>query len=377
MTITPEQRDFNAFYEGLSTLEMIQETRQWLGVAVTDQNRYPDAAVIRALNYGQNKFASMTGFLLMPVVVICKSGQMNYRAPFNALKIKAARYYTGAGATDYYELEILKDMKRMQRGDQTFRGTAGTPRYLFPSYRAGNVPAFGLNPIPNIDGQVWDGSKYGVVQSATGFTNVGNVLGLHKTGYAASAFFVDEQGRDLALLGAQVGYPIYNVTDGSTGLITAIGDQAATNDKVTATLSGGVNNYWTPGDSMQIPMSEYGVVMDAGGQETYTFSSLLGTIMDITGDIGNLILDVVRKPLPLSASLDTMVSEVPSDYHEAVIAFGVYWLGRSSFAGTIQQTKAAEGWAKFAELVTQYNNEGQIADETNNEIEDRLSTLMD
>ena len=369
MTITPEQRDTNAFWEGLSTREMISEARQWLGVAATDQIRYPDAAVIRALNYGQNKFASRTSFLLMPVVVIGKANQMNYRLPYNALRIIAGRYYTGEGRSDYYELKIIRDMRRMQRLDSQFRGSPGQPEWLFPSYRAGNVPAFGLSPYPSIDGVTWTGSKYGVLSSATGFTNVGNVLGLHKTGFAASAFLVDGQGRDLTALGAKVGYPVLNVTDGSAGVITVIGNQDATNDKVSGTLAGGTNNYWSPNDSFQIPMSEYGVVTDAGGAETYTFSSVLGTILDIAGDTGNLILDVVRKPLPLSATLDTMVSEVPSDYQEAVIAWAVYWLGRASYAGVIQKDKAAEAMVVFENYVAQYLQQGDVAEESENCIE--------
>ncbi len=374
---TPIQTDLGAFYEGLNTQEMIQETRRWLGQQPDDTTRYTNADIIIALNYAQTRFAKLTMFMLVPVVIICKSGRMNYRLPYTSLRVKSGRYYTGSGATSYYELKILRDMRQMQRLDSTMRGTPGTPTYLFPTYRAGNVAQVGLNPIPNVDGEVWVGSDYGVLTSATGFTNVGNITGLHKTGFPASAFLVDSAGRDLTTLGALVGYPIYNVTDGSVGLITAIGDQAATNDKISVTLAGGTNNYWSPDDSFQIPMSEYGVVMDAAGAETYTFNSYLGTIYDIRGNTGNLVLDVARKPLPLSVNYLTMFSEVPAEYHEAVIAFAVYWLGRSAYKGVVQKEKAQEGLEIFVRYVQEYKTDGEVAEETDVAIEDRLGELLD
>ena len=375
--VQPVQTDLNSFWEGLSTLEMIQETRRWLGQSPDDTARYSNAAVIIALNQAQTRFAKLTEFLLYPVVIICKANRMSYRLPYNSLKVQSGRYYTGSGATSYYELKILRDMKEMQRMDSTMRGTLGTPRYLFPSYRAGNVAQIGLNPIPNIDGEAWTGIDYGVLTSATGFANAGNVTGLHRVGYAASAFLVDSLGRDLTALGALVGYPIINVTDGSMGIITAIGDQDGTNDKVTATLAGGTNNYWSVGDSFQIPMSEYGVVMEADDSTVYTFNSFLGTIADIRGNTGNLVLDVARKPLPLSASLLTMFSEVPAEYQEAVIAFAVYWLGRSAYKGVVQKEKANEGLEIFVRYIQEYKTSGGIAEETDVEIDDRLAAFME
>ena len=368
--VNPVQIDTNAFYEGLSAREMIENSRRWLGSGATDTTRYTDAAVVQGLNYGQERFAKLTGCLLMPAVILLKAGRQSYRLPFNTLGVKAGRYYTSDSPSDYYELKIKADMKQMQRLNPNFRGDAGTPDYMFPSYRAGNVQMFGLSPIPTMDGQVWVGSDYGLLQSATGFTNVGNIIGTHKAGYAASAFFVDAAGRDLVLAGALVGYPIFNMTDGSSGIITAIGSQDATNDKASATLTGGTNNYWTPGDTFEIPMGEYGVVVDVAGQETYTVSSWLGTIADIVGNTGNLVLDIARKPLPLSVTLDTFISEIPAAYQEAIIGYAVYWLGRGQYKGSVQTAKATEGLTVFNAYVAEYN-QSEVLEETDKEIEDR------
>ena len=367
----PVQADIATYYEGMNVREMIEATRRWLGVAATDVNRYSDADVVLALNAGQNRFAKLTSCLLMPTVIILTASRQNYRLPYNTLKVKAARYYSGNGATDYFELDIIENMKAMQRIDSSMRGTTGTPKYLFPTYRAGNALMVGLSPIPSVDGEVWVGTDYGVLASATNFAYSGNLTGLHKTGFANSSFLVDSLGRNLSTLGALVGYPVFNVTDGSSGIITAIGNQAATDDKVSATLSGGTDNDWDAGDSFQIPMGEYGVILDGDGTETYTFTSFLGTIGDITGNTGNLVLDIARKPLPMSASLDTFICEIPSEYQEAAVAYAVYWLGRGAFKGVTQDGKAKEGLAVFQGFVQEFNSMDELVEETESMIEDR------
>lgn len=373
--VTPTQIDLGAYYEGLTVQEMIYEVRRWLGQQPTDTARYTDADVITAMNFGQNRFAKLTACLTMPAVVTLKANRQNYRMPYNTLKVRAARYYYSNSKTDYDELKILRDPRKMQRLDSQYRGNTGVPAYAFPSYRSGNIQMFGVSPFPSTNGETWSGDDYGVLTSATGFTNAGNITGLHKSGYPSSAFLVDSAGRNLVTLGAMVGYPIYNVTDGSSGVITAIGDAAATNDKVTVTLTGGTDNDWDQDDSFQIPMSEYGVVLDAQEEETYTFTSYLGTIYDITGNTGNLVLDIARKPLPMSASLLTMYCEIPSEYQEAVIAWGVFWLGRSAYKGVTQEGKAKQGYDKFMEMVTEFNNE-EYLEESDKGVEDRSDEFM-
>lgn len=368
--VTPVQTDLNAYYQGLSAQEIIYEIRRRLGQAPTDTGRYSDADVITAANFGQNRFAFLTSCLIMPAVITLKANRQSYRLPLNTLKIKAGRYYHSSSKTDYDELRILRDAKVMQRKDVQYRGTTGVPVYAYPSYRAGNIRMIGFSPFPSSAGETWTGTDFGILTSATGFTNVGNITGTHKTGYAASAFLVDSTGRNLVTLGAKTGYPIFNVTDGSSGVITTIGNQDATNDKVTATLTGGTNNNWGVGDSFQIPMSEYGVVIDASDSETYTFTSWLGTIYDITGNTGNVVLDIARKPLPLSASLLSSICEIPETFQEAVIHWGVYWLGGSAYKGVVQKDKAEEAEKRFYLLVDEYNNT-QDVEESESEVEDR------
>jgi hypothetical protein len=364
---TPIQVDQNRYWEGLSSLEMVNLVQSRLGVGQGDYTRYTKAQIVQALNMGGVRFAKLTACLLMPVVIIGKANRQNYRVPFGTLRIVGARYYTGEAQTDYTDLKVLRDMGAMQLRDPMFRGTTGTPDYLFSSYRAGNIQLVGASPIPTVDGAFWDASKYGVVTAATGFQYVGNIVGSHKVGYAASAFFVDAEGRDLSTLGALAGYPIFNITDGSSGVITAIVDRDATKDQATATLSGGTNNYWSPGDLFNIPMGEYGVVLDGGLAETF-ISSYLGTIGDIAGGANNFVLDVARKPLELSATLDDYISEIPSEYQEAQVAFATYWLGSGQFKGLAQPDKAKEQLALFSAFVDEYN-QNPLVEESENEVD--------
>ena len=357
MTTNPYVIGVGNYYEGKNTQEMLDDVRRWLGVASTDTTRYSDADIVKALNMGQERFAYLTACLLMPVIIVVKADRQNYRVPFNALRVLAGVYYKGTNRYDYEELTLLKGRNHMKSVNPYYRGETGDPQFLFPSYRSGNILLVGISPIPTTDGESWVGTDYGILQSATGFTNVGNVLGTHKTGFSSSAFLVDSAGRDLTLLGAMVGYPIYNVTDGSAGIITAIGNQAATNDKVSATLAGGTHNAWNTGDSFQIPMAEYGVVMDVAGndEQEYIMNSYFGTIADIYGKTGNLMLDVARAPLPLSETLLDSISEIPAVHQDAVIGYAVYELGRASFKGIVQLDKSQEGMTEFNRHVAEYN----------------------
>jgi hypothetical protein len=364
------QIDIDATYEGLTCREMIQVTRGRLGVGPDDVNRYTDANVVQALNMGQNLFAKKTACLQQPAVIICASGRQNYGLPSGTLKVLSARYYTGNGATEYDELTIIPDSKAMQRIDCQYRGTAGDPTYMFPTYRTGNRQMVGVSPIPTSDANVMvNATDYGKVTGITGYTIAGDIAGTHKAGYAASAFLVDADGRDLVLLGAMVGYPVYNTTQGTWGEITAIGDQDAVNDKVTATLSAGS---WAVGDVFEILMSNYGVNIDADTGHVL-IGTQVGVIADVISGQGTIGLDIARKPITLAVATDTMICEIPEVYHEAVIAFATYWLALGKFAGVAQPQKAADALAVFNAYVNEYKLSDETLVETDGEIEDRAS----
>jgi hypothetical protein len=352
------QVDIDATYEGLTCRQMIQFTRTRLGVGPDDVNRYTDDYVVAALNMGQERFAKLTNCLMVPAVIIGQSGRQNYGLPKGTLKVVSARYYTGDNPSDYSELEILRDAQSMQSRDSQYRGTAGDPNYMFPTYRSGNRLMVGVSPIPTYDANILvNGTPYGKATGITGYTIAGDIAGSHKTGYAASSFLVDSLGRDLVSLGAMVGYPIYNTTQGTSGLITSIESQDAINDKVVASLDGA--GTWAVGDAFEILMSNYGVLIDADVDHALV-GTQLGVIADVISGKGTIAMDVSRKPIPLAVATDTMISEIPAAYQEAQIAFAVYWLASGMFAGVEQPQKAAEALAIF----NNYVGEFKLSDET-------------
>lgn len=99
----------------------------------------------------------------------------------------------------------------------------------------------------------YDGVEDDIVSRiVTDMAEAGGFTGTHKAGYSNSAFLVDSAGQDLTGLGtdgARVGNYIYNTTDGSKCIITAVQDQDATNDRVNCTLTGGTDNDWDTADA--------------------------------------------------------------------------------------------------------------------------------
>lgn len=359
---TPFQADYNVYWEGSSAIEMIEQVQRWLGVAAGDYVRYPKADIVKALNAAGDKFAKLTSCLTYPAIIVMKANQQNYPVPFGTLRVLTADYYTGSSRTSYEQLTILRDPKQMRLVAPEYRGTLGNPEYLFPSYRAGNVLMVGVSPIPTVSGTTYtDSVTSGTVTAATGFTMAGDVTGTHLTGYAASAFLLDALGRNLWDLGARPGYPVYNTTQGVDGIITSIEDGVATKDKVVATLSGGA--LWAVGDAYSIPASEFGVILDVTGEEpAQIMTSSIGTVAEILDKTNNLVLDIVRKPLPFNIALDDQISEIPEHYQDAQVGYAVYLLGRGAFKGLVQAEKAAQGMSVFQELVTEFNGDDQDVD---------------
>ena len=191
-----------------------------------------------------------------------------------------------------------------------------------------------------------------------------SLTGTHKAGtlYPHSVDLVDNGARDLAALGAIPGYPIYNITRGASGIIRSIGDGDATNDKIVADLPR--NTYWEPGDEFRIPLTEYGILLDSvtGGQQI--FSSATGEISNLNPGQGNILLDLVRKPLALSPFLDDQVCEIPVEYQYAIVASAVAQLSGDDNAMQV-----------FLKALMDYELSGRKVDVSDREIEDRSSEI--
>jgi hypothetical protein len=86
----------------------------------------------------------------------------------------------------------------------------------------------------------------------TGMSAMGNITGVNSV--AHNSVCTDSQGRALSELGTRISVMAVNVTDRSSGQITAVSGST-----FTVTLAGGKNNVWAVGDQFLILAGEYGI----------------------------------------------------------------------------------------------------------------------
>ena len=113
---------------------------------------------------------------------------------------------------------------------------------------ADGKPAVGIW-LKNVSGNTFESPYFEGFNSAHAWPVIeahGPVTGNHGSG--DQAYLVDEAGRDFTQLGVSTGMTLENITDGSTTVITAIGDEDHKNDKVTGVLTGGSDDSWDDED---------------------------------------------------------------------------------------------------------------------------------
>lgn len=349
-----------------TTQDCINDVQRWLGVTAGDFNRYDQASIIQALNAGQSRFTLLTECLTMPILIVVQNNIQNYRLPDFCQKILSARYYYGDDRMSYQELTIKGSARELQDEVLDFRGALGSPAYyLFPSYRGG-VIQFGISMIPSTDGTAFNAANSGCVafNPGTSWPGAASVSAL-----SANARFIDSLGTDLTTLGVTTGLPIFNATQSLSGIITAISQTNSVNDTLTASMGGN----WAVSDSAIIPLPDWGLAIDVPARVIWTILTLstdgtqsMGTVGDITAFHDNMVLDVVRKPMPMSTDYLDMVPEIPADYIDAIVGWAVYTLGRASYKGLIQQPKAEEGKKRFEDLATEFREMSPFADQSEN-----------
>jgi hypothetical protein len=347
----------------------VNDVQTWLGVALGDYNRYPLASIIQALNAGQSRFTLLTECLTMPILIVVQNNIQHYRLPDFCQKILSARYYYGDDRMSYQELTIKGSARELQDEVLDFRGALGSPAYyLFPSYRGG-VIQFGISMFPSTDGTTFNAANSGCVAFNPGTSWPGAVS---RTALSATAGFIDSAGTDLTTLGLTAGLPIFNATQSLSGIITEIITTHASNDTIAAAMGGN----WAASDTAVIPLPDWGLAIDIPAGVLWTISTLstdgtqsMGTVGDITAFHDNMILDVVRKPMPVSANYLSMVPEIPADYIDAIVGWAVYTLGRSSYKGLIQQAKAGEGKQRFEDLATEFREMSPFADQSESAVQ--------
>jgi hypothetical protein len=325
------QTTTTGLFSGKTLTELENGVLSKLGERKAIFTRYTQDEVRAYLNQGLRIFCEKTRLLRGNAIATLKAGIRYYKLPTNFHDFVDDRLpvrYRAADGSGYARLKRTSGQK-LDRLSATWRDQRGAPEMILLGPVYGNTRLFGLFPVPDVDGTTYTGdSDPGVVVSGTNFSIGNNVTGNHKAGFANSAFFVDAEGRDLSALGVLPGMAIANLTDGSQGNITAVGNQDATNDKITVTLAGGTDNDFDEGDSIVIFAGEYGVLTSwASDTEQYIFNTEHGVLANITTPNGNVEFEYVRMAIKLSNA--GQYPEIPDLFHE-----GLEWFAAGMLLGT-------------------------------------------
>lgn len=329
-TVRPE--DFNLIPRGFTTAMLIRQVQRQLKIPKNDFTEFEKNEIIQALNAAMEAFVAATGCLRTIAIIRPNASQQNYRLPFGLQRVHAGKFYTGANAQNYNDLIIEDSIVKMQAIDSNYRGQTGTPQYLFPAVMTADFLTLGFYPIPTTNGSAV--TTTGLISNALDIGSMASLTGTHKaTGYDNSDFLVDNAGRDLSTLGAIPGYPVYNTTRGAAAIIRSLGNAAATNDKVTADLPR--ETKWVAGDAFRIPLTEYGLLLDGTTGVNYVLSSGTAQVANLSPGTGNILLDLIRKPLPLSQFLDDQICEIQPMYQGAIVAKAVFMLSGNANAEAV------------------------------------------
>lgn len=312
------QTTTTGLFEGKTLTELEDGVLSKLGEPPQTFARYTQAEVRAQLNTALRAFCRVTRILKGFAIVQIKQGIREYKLPTGFIDFIdrrwPARFYAADGS-GYRRLERTSE-NRLDNASGSWRDQVGTPVGIYVGGVYGNTRLVGIYPLPDADGVVYTAdTDAGVVVTATNVTLGGNIIGIQKTGFGNSAFYVDSEGRNFTTLGIIAGMTLENLTDGSKGLITAIGNQDATNDKITVALAGGTDNDFDVGDSVIIYAGEYGVVTDwASATEKYIFNTEYGVLAMVTTPAGNISFSYIRQARKLS--IGTQYPETPPDFHE-------------------------------------------------------------
>lgn len=317
-------------YTGKTLTQLEDGVLSKLGEPSQSFTRYTKAEIDAYLNTALRDFCVRTRLLKTNAITILKAGIRFYKLPTGFHDFVNPRWvarYRDSGGSGYTRL-ARTSVQKLDNVSGTWRDEVGSPKGLFLGPVYGNTRMIGVYPVPSVDGETYAANQdTGVVISGSNVSIGNNVTGVHKTG-ANSAFYVDTEGRDLAALGVMVGMVIENLTDGSKGAITAIGNSAATNDKISVTLAGGTDNDFDVGDSVIIYAGEYGVLTSwASDTEQYLFNTEFGVLGAVTTPNGNLEYEFVRKAAQISGA--SQYPEIPEDFHE-----DLEWYAASILLGT-------------------------------------------
>jgi len=331
-----ESYTVTGLFEGYTFSELKERTLQKLRQKSENYDRYSEAKVENALNDALIKAVGMTGCLRAFAIIRMKDGFSQYKPPTQMLKPTKAFFYQSA--TSYYELP-QKTRAWLDKHKRGWRAMDGDPLYMYPGDSYGNLRKLGFAPTPDTDGNDYASSPdSGIYASESSMETSGNVEGVNNAAHATIC--TDSDGRTLSDEGVQVGMMAVNVTDDSSGQITAVSGST-----FTVTLAGGTNNTWAVGDSFMILAGEYGVVVDWTNEEHFLFTADIGGIADVETLVGNVYLEFTRRPLKMH--LNNHKPELPPELHIYLPDGAVWFLKRDAPQGSNDYQMAVTAWQAF------------------------------
>ena len=323
-------------FEGLTLSDLKARTLWKLKQKPSNYDRYSENSIKDALTDAQNEAVRLTRCLKGFAIIILKDGYAQYKAPSQLILPSRGFFYKSASS--YYELK-QKGRDWLDTHKRGWRLQDGDPLYMYPGDSYGTLRKLGFTPTPDTDGTDYAASPdTGVYASTTGMSTSGNISGLNNA--ASATVCTDSAGADMAASGVQVGMMAVNVTDGSSGQISAV--SGAT---FTCTLTGGTNNTWAIGDSYTVLAGEYGVVTDWTNDEKYLFTADIGGMVAVETIVGNVYLEFVRRALPLQ--FDTQYPEVPAELHEHLPDGAVWRIKQNSPRGSNDFEEAQAAYQAF------------------------------
>lgn len=332
-------------FEGYTLEDLKPRALDRLKQKAGNYDRYSEEAIERAFNDTIIEVATTLKCLHSFAIIELKEGYSQYKPPSQMLLPDRAYFYKSESS--YYELG-QKKRAWLDRHKPGWRVTDGDPLIMYPGDSYGNVKKIGFYPTPQTDGDSYTADPdTGVYASESGMTTTGNITGTASVAHAT--VLTDGAGRTLSDLGVTVGMMVVNVTDGSSGQISAV-----TGSTATATLTGGTNNAWEVGDSFMILAGEYGVVTSWEDDEAFLFTAEIGGMVDVKNLVNNVYLEFWRRPLKLQ--FNNQYPEVPPETHP-YLADNVCWiLKRTASRGSNDYAEAVAGRNAFLEGIAKYTN---------------------
>lgn len=302
----PQNIIVNAMNLGELETEVLRKL--WIDTTEDTDGFSPDSAfskysryrVRKKINQAYLELATLTKAIRSWFIITLTANYSQYLVPPNCFDIEDVYYFSSA--TVYEKLDVYEESLIEEQLSPGWKTTPGTPAYAYVADRNKMGVKLGLAPAPTTSGTaltlgtgVYSKTQpYGVIEAVSGYANPGS----------ATNTYTDAAGQNFDNLGVVIGLTLFNISDGSTGIITSITTVGSSYDTLicSAGFSGGSVNAWTPGDAMRVLGGEYGGLVQIGDVEAeFLLTGTIGKLPSpgITMAAGNVLVRGIMHPVLL------------------------------------------------------------------------------